>query len=79
MRRAAIAISCTALALAAPVATASASSPASASANCVGVITSQEGSQLPGSVGGEVSGLARSVPMLGHALVSPLALEHGCG
>jgi hypothetical protein len=29
------------------------------------------------SVGQEVSGLARSVPRLGEALVSPLAREHG--
>jgi hypothetical protein len=51
--------------------------PASSQASCVAVITSYEGSQLPpGSVGGEVSGLASSGPGLGRALVSPLAREH---
>jgi hypothetical protein len=60
--------------------TAAASPPAPAS--CVGIITSAEASQLPpGSVGVEVSGLARGVPRLGGALVSPLAHAHAgsCG
>ncbi|MCA1677672.1 MAG: hypothetical protein LC790_01560 [Actinobacteria bacterium] len=41
------------------------------------VITSYEASQLAaGSVGHEVSGLARTSPGLGSALVSPLAHNH---
>ena len=60
--------------LAAGAAPALASCPQS---SCVGLITSFEGSQLPaGSVGGEVSGLAHSVPRLGAAAVSPLARAH---
>jgi uncharacterized membrane protein len=51
---------------------------ASPQASCVGVITSYEASQLaPGSVGAEVSGLARSDLGLGSAVVSPLAHTHG--
>lgn len=74
MRQSLIAISCAAVALGGLPGIASASPPAS----CVGIITSAEGSQLPpGSVGQEVSGLARGVPRLGGTLVSPLAKEHG--
>jgi hypothetical protein len=77
MRRLPIAIACTAVA-AGLLGTASAGAATSASASCVGIITSAEGSQLPpGSVGREVPGLARNVPRLGLALVSPLAHEHG--
>jgi hypothetical protein len=77
MRRAVIAVFCAA-ALGGLPGTASATAAAGGSASCVGIITSAEGSQLPpGSVGQEVSGLARSVPRLGEALVSPLAREHG--
>ena len=76
MRQTVIAISCAALAFGGLLGTASASPPAPAS--CVGVITSYEASQLaPGSVGQEVSGLARSVPHLGETLVSPLAQVRG--
>ena len=76
MRRSVIGISCVAVAFGGLVGTASAR-PAPA-ASCVGIITSAEASQLPpGSVGQEVSGLARSVPRLGEALVSPLARAHG--
>lgn len=60
----------------------SASQAADPSASCVAVVTSYEASQLPpGSVGREVSDLARSASGLGRALVSPLAREHGptCG
>jgi hypothetical protein len=61
-----------------PAATAtSAAHAASPLSSCVGVITSWEASQLPaGSVGGEVSGLAHSVPSLGSVQVAPLAREH---
>jgi hypothetical protein len=63
MRRSLIAICCAAVALGGLPGIASASPPASAPASCVGIITSAEGSQLPpGSVGQEVSGLARGVP-----------------
>jgi hypothetical protein len=82
MRRIPITVSCAAVALGGLLGTASASPAASASASCVGVITSNEGTQLPpGSIGREVSGLARSAPGLGSALVAPLAHEHGgrCG
>jgi hypothetical protein len=76
MRRRVIGIACAAVALGGLSGTASASP--SASASCVGIITSAEATQLPaGSVGQEVSGLGRSVPRLGEALVSPLAREHG--
>ena len=76
MTRTAITIACAAVALGGLLGTASASE--SPNASCVGIITSHEGSQLPpGSVGGEVSGLARSEPSLGRALVSPLARIHG--
>jgi hypothetical protein len=65
-----------AIALAAAGTTASAAPPASPRASCVALITGYEASQLPaGSVGQEVSGLARS-PGLGSRLVSPLAHEH---
>jgi hypothetical protein len=78
MRRALIAAFCAAVALGGLPGTAPATPAAGGSASCVGIITSAEGSQLPpGSVGQEVSGLARSVPRLGEALVSPLAREHG--
>ena len=80
MRRTIIGFSCLAVALGGLAGTASARPREPAS--CVGIITSAEASQLPpGSVGQEVSGLARSVPRLGEALVSPLAREHGgnCG
>jgi hypothetical protein len=77
MRRTVI-VFCAAAALGGLPGTASATAAAGGSASCVGIITSAEGSQLPpGSVGQEVSGLARSVPRLGQALVSPLAREHG--
>jgi hypothetical protein len=82
MRRATIAVTCAAVALGGLLGTASVSHATAASASCVGVVTSYEGSQLPpGSVGHEVSGLARGVPILGATLVSPLAVEHGpaCG
>jgi hypothetical protein len=78
MRRAVIAAFCAAVALGGLPGSATATPPAGGSASCVGIITSAEGSQLPpGSVGQEVSDLARSVPRLGEALVSPLAHEHG--
>jgi hypothetical protein len=78
MRQIVIGVSCAAVAFGGPLGIAWASPPATAPASCVGVITSYEASQLPpGSVGQEVSGLTRSVPRLGAALVSPLAHEHG--
>ena len=82
MRRTRITMACAALAFGGLLGAASASQAADPSASCVGVITSYEASQLPpGSVGGEVSGLAGSGSSLGRALVSPLAREHGpaCG
>jgi hypothetical protein len=57
---------------------ASAGPPANPQASCGGAITTYEATQLaPGSIGLEVSGLARSAPGLGTAMVSPLAHEHG--
>jgi len=79
MRQAVIGISCAVVAFAGVPAGAPASPPAGAPASCVGVITSYEASQLPpGSVGGEVSGLATSAPGLAGAIVSPLAHQRNC-
>ena len=76
MRRSVIGIVGAAVALGGLSGTASAT--AASSASCVGIITSAEATQLPpGSVGDEVSGLARSVPRLGEMLVGPLAKRHG--
>jgi len=78
MRGALIAASCAAVSLGVLPGTAPATPAASGSANRVGIITNAEESQLPpGSVGQEVSGLARSVPRLGESLVSPPSREHG--
>lgn len=73
-RRALAALAAVAVAL---TPTAAAAQSASPQASCVAVITSYEASQLPaGSVGHEVSGLARSVSPLGSELVGPLARRH---
>jgi hypothetical protein len=73
-RRGLVAITIAVAMLVASAASASAATPAS----CVGTITAYEASQLaPGSVGGEVSGLARSGPGAAGAIVSPLAHRHG--
>jgi len=77
MRKALIAIAAAAVSLGALAGPASASSPANARASCVATITALEATQLPpGSVGGELAVLARSLPSLGQALVSPLAQTH---
>ena len=77
MRRILITIASAAVMLMVPVGAASAEQPANARASCVALITSYEASQLaPGSVGGEVSGLATSGPGLGHFLVGQLAQQH---
>jgi hypothetical protein len=77
VRRLPITITTVIAMLGASGAAAAAEQPASPQASCVAVITSYEGSQLPpASVGGEVSGLARTGPGLGRALVSPLAHDH---
>jgi hypothetical protein len=77
MRRVLITVTTAGAMLVGPAAIASAQQPANPRASCVALITSYEASQLaPGSVGQEVSGLARIGPGLGSALVSPLARNH---
>jgi hypothetical protein len=77
-RRALVAITIAVAMFVASAAPASAGTPASPPASCVGTITAYEASQLaPGSVGGEVSGLAQSGPGAAGAIVSPLAHRHG--
>jgi hypothetical protein len=77
VRRTLITISTAAVIAGALAATASANQPANPTASCVAIITTYETSQLPaGSVGLEISGLAKDGPGLGQALVSPLAREH---
>jgi hypothetical protein len=77
MRRIAITIAAAVALLVGSSAAATAQQPASDRASCVGLLTSYEASQLaPGSLGSEVSGLARSSPGFGSALASPLAQTH---
>jgi hypothetical protein len=77
MRRTATTIGMAIALLATSSAAAPAQQPASAEASCLGVLVSYEASQLaPGALGAETSGLARSGPGLGRALVSSLAHQH---